>query len=125
MATDEKATSAGTQGNLIENDRITSGGGSDGGSDIKKDLTSEKRYDIDIESQDDNVGKVEGQTDGALSGDDIERDHPRHITMGEILEKRSFSLFYRKFNVFFHIAYFMAMTASVPPLLAPRCFPEH
>ena len=116
MASAENVTQVVTGTNAKENDRITPSGGSDGGSDIKKDFTSEKRYDVDIESQDDNVGKVEGQTNGMLSGDGAEDDHPRHITFSEILEKRSFSLFYRKFNVYFHAAYFIAMTVSVPTL---------
>ena len=140
MASTETSTQVGTDTNTIENDRITSNGGSDGGSDIKKELSSEKRsdgssdikkelgsekrYDVDIESQDDNVGKVGGQTNGVLDGDDIERGPPRHITLREIWEKRSFSLFYQKFNVYFHIAYFIAMTVFVLPLflsILSRC----
>lgn len=85
----------------------------------RKDLTSEKRYDVDIESQEDHVGKLQGGAPGNLKpGEgDIEDESTRRITMKEIWEKRSFSLFYRRFRVQFHIAYAVAMTASVFPVL--------
>ncbi|KAK4210994.1 Na+ dependent nucleoside transporter C-terminus-domain-containing protein [Rhypophila decipiens] len=84
-----------------------------GSSSSNKDFTtSEKRYDVDIESQDDNVGKLRSDHTGTAKPGDVEDEQGRPtITMREIWEKKSFTLFYRKFRVFFHVAYAVAMTA--------------
>lgn len=82
----------------------------------RKDLTaSEKRYDIDIESQDDHVGKLQGGTTDHVNpgSGDVEDEVARKITLRQIWEETSWLLFYRKFRRYFHLAYFVSMTALV------------